>query len=283
MVARRPRAASDGACLCRWEHGSERNTVGLTPAPNCSVWTSDTADTRCSLWWPCVPTDSTPTRWRRHYEWSPEEAEVAEARAVPIADLVEPPDVPQAPAQQQMPYAPQVQQHAPPVPTQHQARFASSAPVLHQVQYAQQAPVQPQVPYAQQAPGQPQNLPQVASQLPSGPGQVHVTPLVQQPSNNSGLSGYAQVSTSAGPTNNGGTANGMVSQGYGLSLQSVGVQSSSLPAGLGAVPGMLNPPIHVQPNASGIGYGGSTISSQPVRCVPPSEVACQPQECSNGM
>ncbi|KAG2784961.1 hypothetical protein Pcac1_g5211 [Phytophthora cactorum] len=204
-----------------------------------------------------------------------------------------------------MPYAPQVQQHAPPVPTQHQARFASSAPVLHQVQYAQQAPVQPQVPYAQQAPGQPQvryaqqmltqqsmsypsqpslqNLPQVASQPPSGPGQVHVTPLVQQPSNSSGLSGYTQVSTSAGPTNNGGTANGMVSQGYGLPLQSVGVQSSSLPAGLGAVPGMLNPPIHVQPNASGIGYGGSTISSQPVRCVPPSEVACQPQECSNGM
>ncbi|KAF1772423.1 hypothetical protein GQ600_9002 [Phytophthora cactorum] len=130
-----------------------------------------------------------------------------------------------------MPYAPQVQQHAPPVPTQHQARFASSAPVLHQVQYAQQAPVQPQVPYAQQAPGQPQvryaqqmltqqsmsypsqpslqNLPQVASQPPSGPGQVHVTPLVQQPSNSSGLSGYTQVSTSAGPTNNGGTANGM--------------------------------------------------------------------------
>ncbi|KAG2895273.1 hypothetical protein PC114_g15543 [Phytophthora cactorum] len=150
-----------------------------------------------------VGMQNAPGQWRRHYEWSPEEAEVAEARAVPIADLVEPPDVPQAPAQQQMPYAPQVQQHAPPVPTQHQARFASSAPVLHQVQYAQQAPVQPQVPYAQQAPGQPQNLPQVASQPPSGPGQVHVTPLVQQPSNSSGLSGYTQVSTSAGPTNNG--------------------------------------------------------------------------------
>ncbi|KAG3052808.1 hypothetical protein PC121_g17131 [Phytophthora cactorum] len=142
---------------------------------------------------------------------------------------------PQAPVQLQVSFAPPVQQqvpYAPPVPPQHQAPYAQQAPVQPLVPYAHQAPGQPQVRYAQQMPAhqlasypsQPpywqqtpstakaQNPPQVTSQPPSRLGQVHFAPMVQRPSNNAGLSGYAQVSASTGLTSSGGAVNGMGSE-----------------------------------------------------------------------
>ncbi|KAG2805893.1 hypothetical protein PC111_g17619 [Phytophthora cactorum] len=138
---------------------------------------------------------------------------------------------PQAPVQLQVSFAPPVQQqvpYAPPVPPQHQAPYAQQAPVQPLVPYAHQAPGQPQVRYAQQMPAQQlasypsqppywqqtpstakaQNPPQVTSQPPSRLGQVHFAPMVQRPSNNAGLSGYAQVSASTGLTSSGGAVQG---------------------------------------------------------------------------
>ncbi|KAG3231702.1 hypothetical protein PI124_g23202 [Phytophthora idaei] len=79
--------------------------------------------------------------------------------------------------------------------------------------------------------------------------------MVQRPSNNAGLSGYAQVSASTGLTSSGGAVNGMVSEGSGSSPQSGGVQCSSLPAGLGAVQGTLNPRART-PLTAIMTYGG---------------------------
>ncbi|KAG2884076.1 hypothetical protein PC114_g20293 [Phytophthora cactorum] len=159
---------------------------------------------------------------------------------------------PQAPVQLQVSFAPPVQQqvpYAPPVPPQHQAPYAQQAPVQPLVPYAHQAPGQPQVRYAQQMPAQQlasypsqppywqqtpstakaQNPPQVTSQPPSRLGQVHFAPMVQRPSNNAGLSGYAQVSASTGLTSSG--------------------------VGLGAVQGTLNPRART-PLTAIVTYGG---------------------------